>query len=192
MTSQVNVVRPGGRPRIRTGTTTSASCPTRSRRATRRTCTCCRRCSRCRAPSPTPTCRWRADRRCTSPIPTSTPPVTWPGAGRSSASSSPAATSNCRWPRATRCSSIRRCSTGRGPIRPPTCSGWPTCCRCPRRSAGRWRPSTGSRWPRRSIPCCRPAGPRASTGNRFANAINCAAEGYPFPTNLDRDEKSAA
>ena len=114
-------------------TATSASCPTRSRRATRRTCICCRRCSPCRVPLRIPRCRWKADRRCTSRIPISTPPATWPGAGRSFVSSSPAATYSFRWPKATRCSSTRRCSTARGTTRPPTCSGWQTCCRCPRR-----------------------------------------------------------
>ena len=39
VTSQVNVVNPGGRRRCRTGTTTSGSCPPRRRRGSRRTCT---------------------------------------------------------------------------------------------------------------------------------------------------------
>ena len=41
--------------------------------------------------------------------------------------------------RATRCSSTRRCSTPRAPTAPPTSSAWPTCCRSRPRSGGRWR-----------------------------------------------------
>ena len=48
-------------------------------------------------------------------------------------------------PRATRRSSTRRCSTAPAPTAPRTSGGWPTCCRSPPRSAGRWRASTGPR-----------------------------------------------
>ena len=45
----------------------------------------------------------------------------------------------------------------------PTSSAWPTCCRSPRRSAGRWRPSTGPR--------CREGGlPGAGAAARHAGA----------------------
>jgi ectoine hydroxylase-related dioxygenase (phytanoyl-CoA dioxygenase family) len=57
VTSQVNVVRPGARPRTRTATTTWGSCRTRSRRAIPRTFTCCPRSSRCRGRWRTRTCQ---------------------------------------------------------------------------------------------------------------------------------------
>ena len=47
--------------------------------------------------------------------------------------------------RATPCSSARRCSTEPVPTAPPMCGGWPTCCRSPPPSAGRWRVSIASR-----------------------------------------------
>ena len=50
-------------------------------------------------------------------------------------------------------SSTRPCSTAPAPTCPPTCSGWPTCCRCPRPSAGPWRPWTGPRCRGRSTRC---------------------------------------
>ena len=59
---------------------------------------------------------------------------------------------SCRWPRGTRCSSTRPCSTPPARTVPPTSGAWPTCCRCRRRSGGPWRPSTGARCPWR---CCR-------------------------------------
>ena len=169
-------------------TATSASCPTRSRRATRRTCICCRRCSPCRAPLRTPRCRWKADRRCTSRIPISTPPATWPGAGRSFVSSSPAATYSFRWPKATRCSSTRRCSTARGTTRPPTCSGWQTCCRCPRRFGRAMETVDPVKMAKCVYPILRARLAAGLDPASLTDAINCAAEGYPFPSNLDLDE----
>ena len=44
VTSQVNVVNPGGEHRFRTATTTWASCPRPARRTIRRMCTARRRC----------------------------------------------------------------------------------------------------------------------------------------------------
>ncbi len=64
---------------------------------------------------------------------------------------------------------------------PPTCSGWRTCCRCPRRSAGRWRPSTGSRWRRRSTRCCGPAAPPASTRRSLTQRDQLRRGGLPVP-----------
>ena len=96
-------------------------------------------------------------------------------------------TCSCRCARATPCSSTRRCSTAPGPTSPPTSSAWPTCCRSRRPSAGRWRPSTATGSCRAVYPVLlrRAAGaPDAA----LAHAVAAAAEGYPFPTNLDLDQ----
>ena len=144
----------GRRAAARTATTTSGSRPTKSPSCTRHMCTGSLRCSPCRVPSRTTTCRWRPGRRCTCRIPSATGPATWPGAAPSSASTSPNTTSSCRLPKATRCSSTRRCSTPPGTTTRRTSSGWRTCSRCPRRSAARWRVSTGRGWRSRCIRHC--------------------------------------
>ena len=43
---------------------------------------------------------------------------------------------------------------GAGPTAPPTSAAWRTCCRSPPPSAGRWRPSTAQRCAARSTPSC--------------------------------------
>ena len=142
VTSQVNVVNPGGPPRSPTATTTSASCPPTTRAL-----------PGARAPPVTGAdpagrgrtlrhaCRVRPD-----PVPAALaevparlprlPPARVHGVLRGT-------TSSCPWRRATPRSSTRRCSTPPAPTAPPTSAGWPTCCRSPRRSAGRWSASTG-------------------------------------------------
>ena len=45
---------------------------------------------------------------------------------------------------------------GADPTSRPTSAGWPTCCRSPRRSAARWRRWTAPRWCARSIRRCSP------------------------------------
>ena len=82
VTSQVNVVNPGG-----AGQIAAPRLPPRlhdrraSPRSTRRTCTSCRRRSRCRVRSLTATCRSRAGRRCTCRTRRSTSSATSPGGG---------------------------------------------------------------------------------------------------------------
>ena len=103
----------------------------------------------------------------------------------SSSSTSARITSSCRWTRGTRRSSTRPCSTGPERTVRPASSGWPTCCRCLRRSAGPWRAWTRSRSARR----CSALKALGVGGDRAVrNLITVAAEGYPFPTNLDRDQ----
>ena len=77
VTSQVNVVNPGGKaqsgaPRLPPGLPARRDDRPRSPR----TCTGCRRCSPCRARWRTATCRWRAARRCTCRTRRSTSPAT--------------------------------------------------------------------------------------------------------------------
>ena len=67
------------------------------------------------------------------------------GAARSFATISTSIMSSCRSPRATRCFSIRLCSTPPERTARRTCAASPICCRSPRLSAARWRASTGSR-----------------------------------------------
>lgn len=69
---------------------------------------------------------------------------------RSSDSTSPTTTSNFRCAQAMPSSSTRRCSMPQATTPQPTSSAWPTCCRCRRRSAGRWTPSTDRRCSARS------------------------------------------
>ncbi len=76
VTSQVNVVNPGGKARAATATPTSASCTPRRSRASPSTCSACRRWSRCRVRWRTPTCRSKAVRRCTCRTRRSTCPAT--------------------------------------------------------------------------------------------------------------------
>ncbi len=82
------------------------------------------------------------------------PAATSRSIGPSSSTSSPNITCSSRCTRATPCSSTRRCITARGPTSRPTSAGSPTCCRSPRRSAGRWRRWTARRWCARSTPHC--------------------------------------
>ena len=93
-----------------------------------------------------------------------------------------ATTSSCRWPRATRRSSTRRCSTAPAPTARPTSSGWPTCCRSPRRSAGRWRRSTASRVVHGGLPGAAGAQARRGAGRRpGATSIAASRGGLPVP-----------
>ncbi len=66
--------------------------------------------------------------------------------------------------------------------------GWPTCCRCPHRSAAPWRPSTGSRCAGRCSRCCWQQKAAGASDGDLDNVIAASAEGYAFPTNLDRDQ----
>ena len=106
---------------------------------------------------------------------------------RSSPTTSTGTTSSCRSPRATRRSSTRPCSTARAPTAPPTYAGWPTCCRC-----FRVRPRDGERRPGRDEPRrCTRCSRRKATGaseRGLRNVVAASAEGYAFPTNLDRDQ----
>ena len=114
-----------------------------------------------------------------------TRPAISPIAGRNSSPISTPTTCSCRSPKATPRSSIRRCSTPPATTAPPTCGGSPTCCSL----LGLW-PRDGIGRPRQdgqgalSLPCA-PA--RTSTRAPVANVIAACAEGYAFPTNLDRD-----
>ena len=66
-----------------------------------------------------------------------------------------------------------------------TSSGWPTCSRSPRGSAARWSRWTGPGWCR---PSTRPSSRRSRPGRDAARrGGHASAEGYPFPTNLDHD-----
>lgn len=62
-----------------------------------------------------------------------------------------------------RSSSTRPCSTEPAPTAPPVSAGWPTCSRCPRLSAGQWRRWTPPRCARSSTRCCASASARAAT-----------------------------
>ena len=97
-------------------------------------------------------------------------------------------TPSCRWRRATPRSSTPPCSTAPARTSRPTSDGWPTCCRCPRRSAARWRPSTGSRCAGRCSRCCWSSKAAGASDRYLDNVIAASAEGYAFPTNLDRDQ----
>ena len=97
-------------------------------------------------------------------------------------------TPSCRWRRATPRSSTPPCSTAPARTSRPTSGGWPTCCRCPRRSAARWRPSTGSRCAGRCSRCCWSSKAAGASDGYLDNVIAASAEGYAFPTNLDRDQ----
>ena len=130
----------------------------------------------------------RPGRRCTCRTRRSTCRVTSSRTGRSSRRTSPRTTSSCRWRRATRCSSTRRCCTPPGPTGPRTCGGWPTCSRCPRRSAGPWRAWTARRMCGAVYPALRAMRAAGAAPQAVANVIAASAEGYPFPTNLDRDQ----
>src|SRR4051794_4444317 len=66
-------------------------------------------------------------------------PATSPSTSRSSPPTSTSTSCSCRCRGATPRSSTRRCSTALAPTARPTCAAWPTCCRCPRRSAGQWK-----------------------------------------------------
>ena len=166
VTSQVNVVNPGGAgagraPRL----PPRASCRTRRSRSTRRTCTGSPRCSPCRA------------RSRTRDMPVESGPTLYlPHSQKYGPATSPGAAGVRRVLRArTTCSS--RCATGdaaffnpavihgAAPTARPTSAGWPTCCRSPRRSGGRWSRSTG---PGSAGPSTRRCGaaPRAPTTAR--------------------------
>ena len=97
-------------------------------------------------------------------------------------------TCSCPWRRATRCSSTRPCCTARAPTGPPTSSAWRTCCRSRRRSAGRWAPSTPSGSPEAVYATLRARKAAGASEKDLHNVVAAAAEGYPFPTNLDRDK----
>ncbi len=146
VTSQINVVNPGGAAQTAHRDYHLGFLSPRRRRPTRRTCTASPPSSRSRARSPTATCPWSRGRRCTCRTPRSTSRVIWPGGSPSSGPASRSATCSCPSPRATRSSSTRRCSTRRAPTAPPASAAWPTCCRSRPRSAARWRAWTGRRW----------------------------------------------
>ena len=75
-----------------------------------------------------------------------------------------------------------------GTTAPRTSSGWRTCCRSPRRSAGPWRRSTGEAIANAVFPVLRQRTPRGRPAGRgCATWSRAFAEGYAFPTNLDRD-----
>ena len=132
--------------------------------------------------------RDRAD-ACTCRTRRSTCPATWPiDLPRVPGVLRRPTTCSCRWRRATRCSSTRRCSTAPAPTAPPTSSGWRTCCRCRPRSAGRWRRSTGPRCREALYPTLLARKRPGASEHDLRNVIAAAAEGYPFPTNLDRDQ----
>ena len=97
-------------------------------------------------------------------------------------------TSSSRWPRATPSSSTRRCSTAPAPTSRPTSSASPTCCRSPRRSAGRWRPWTATECVRAVYPVLLDRKAAGVDRTPARHALAAAAEGYPFPTNLDLDQ----
>ena len=84
----------------------------------------------------------------------------------SSPSTSKSTTPSCRWRRATPRSSTPPCSTAPAPTSRPPSDGWPTCCKCPHRSAAPWKPSTGSRCAGHCSRYCwkgrRPARPKAT------------------------------
>ena len=116
---------------------------------------------------------------CTCRTRRSTRPATSPGTGRSSASTSRPTTSSCRWPRATRRSSTRRCSTAPAPTARPTSGGWPTCCRCPRRSAGRWRRVDRDAMSRGALPGA--ARRTAGAGRLAGNVVAAVGRGLRLP-----------
>ncbi len=161
---------PGAGRRWRTATTTWASMSREQALAYPPTSTGSR--GRCRARWPTAPCRWSRGRRCSS--------RTRRSSGR--------ATSPSRSRRATPCSSTPRCSTAPGRTGRPTSAGRRTCCRCRRRSAGPWRRSTARRCARRCSPSCSSNGRRASRIGGCATSSRRPAEGYAFPTDLDRDQ----
>lgn len=66
------------------------------------------------------------------------------------------------WRRATRSSSIRRSSTPPGTTVRPTSGAWPICCRSPPPSAAPWSRWTARRWRTRCSRCCCAESPRAS------------------------------
>ena len=80
---------------------------------------------------------------------------------------------------------VPRC---RAPTAPPTCAGWPTCCRSPRRSGGRWRRWIARRWSTPSIPTLVERAAGGLDDGAVANVVAACAEGYAFPTDLDRDQ----
>lgn len=107
---------------------------------------------------------------------------------RSPRSTSSTTTCSCRCGPVTRCSSIRRCSTPPAPTARATSSAWRTCCRS-RRAFGRAMETVDRE---RVVTAIYPALLAAKTAGMpeadLANAVAASAEGYAFPTNLDRDQ----
>ena len=92
---------------------------------------------------------------CTSRIRRSTSRATSRRPSRSSGRTSRRTRSSSRLRRATRRSSTRRCSTAPGTTARPTSGAWRTCFRCPRPSVERWRAWIGSGCAKRySRRCC--------------------------------------
>jgi hypothetical protein len=89
-------------------------------------------------------CRSRSDSRA----------ATSRSTGPSLSTSSPSITCKCRSPRATRCSSIQRCITVQDRMFRHTSAGSPICCRSRRRSVARWRRWIAPRWCAPSIRRC--------------------------------------
>ncbi|BFO19249.1 hypothetical protein SHKM778_56370 [Streptomyces sp. KM77-8] len=154
VTSQVNVVNPGGAAQTAhrdyhlgfLSDEAAARYPAHVHRLSP--------CSRSRARWRTATCPWSPGPRCICRTRRSTSPAISPGGARTSARTSRSTMYSSRSPRATRCSSIRRCSTPPAPTTRRTSGGWPTCSRCRRRSAGRWRRWTARPWRAPSTRCC--------------------------------------
>jgi len=69
----------------------------------------------------------------------------------------------------------------------PTCAGWPTYCRSPPRSAAPWTVDRRG-GVQRDLPDAGLAR-AAHDPARTARAVAASAEGYPFPTNLDRTRR---
>ena len=113
--------------------------------------------------------------------------LAWRPAGVPASTSRPT-TSSCRWPRVTRRSSTRPLPRGRRqPHRRGQAHGQPAAGVVGVRAAP-WRPSTGPDV-RGDAPGAAGDGPRrASRTGVIGNVIAACAEGYAFPTNLDLDQ----
>ena len=102
-------------------------------------------------------------------------------------STSTSPTTSCSYPSPaeTASSSTTRSSTPRATTARAMSCAWPTWSRCPRRSASRWRRST----PRHHLPACYPQLVRLHEEQGFSAEVEAlmtiAAEGYPFPANID-------
>ena len=190
VTSQVNVVNPGGQAQVAhrdyhlgfmdarsRGPLPGPGPPALARR------------SPCRARSRTATCPSRPARRSTCPTRSSTSPATSPSTSRSSRSTSRSTTSSCRWRRATPRSSTPPCSTA--PARTVSTDVTPD--GQPAAGVLRVRPRHGDRRPGRDVPGRVPGAAGEEGGRRVRQATWTtssppSAEGYAFPTNLDRDQ----
>ena len=125
---------------------------------------------------------------CTCRTRRSTCPATWPGGGRSSGSTSRRTTCSCRWPRATRCSSTRPLFHAAGANRTADV----------RRMANLLQVSSAFGRAMEAVdrtamsvavfPALQAMADDGASPAAIANVIAACAEGYAFPTNLDLDQ----